>query len=226
MDNLLHYNEIARAVRLLCQSAVGLTADANGTDTVTVGSNKLFAINDAVELADDDTPAEQYEVVDKVGLTAVQLDAAVSGEFTVAKNAVLRLATPLLPDLKWVGQGRPLVMPQPPGLQLPGIVVEPAVLDQPLSAGTNRSVQQDYHYRLYYLQRPAAGQHANRDLLEQTGKLFNLLMRDIYLGGSCWYSQIIRVDPASAIQRHFANQGIELDVVEIELVARRLEGVA
>ena len=226
MENLLHYNEIARAVRLLCQSAVALTEDTNGTDTVAVGSNKLFSINDEVELADDDTPAEQYEVIAKVGLTSVQLNAQVAGEFTVANNAVLRLATPLLPGLKWVGQGRPLVMPQPPELQLPAIVVEPAVLDQPLSAGTNRSVQQDYHFRLYYLERPAAGQHANRDLLEQTAKLFNLLMRDIYLGGSCWYAQIIRVDPASAIQRHFANQGIELDAVEMGLVARRLEGIA
>jgi len=113
MENLLHYNEIARAVRLLCQGAVALTEDTNGADTVTVGSNKLFSINDEVELADDDTPAEEYEVIAKVGLTSVQLDAQVAGEFTVAKNAVLRLAAPLLPGLKWVGQGRPARQSRP-----------------------------------------------------------------------------------------------------------------
>ena len=225
MDNMLHYNEIARALRLLCQSAVALAEDTDGTNQISVGSNKLFSLGDQIKLADDDTPAEQYEVVSLVGLTGVQLDAQVAGQFTVAKNAVIRLAQPLLPDLKWVGQGRPLVMPQPPDLQFPGIVVEPAVLDQPMSEGTNRSVRQDYHYRIYYLLRPA-GAVTSEVLLEDAGKLFNLLMRDIYLGGSCWYSQIVRVDPASLTQRHFADRGIELSVVEMELVARRLEPIA
>ncbi len=225
MDNLLHYNEIARAVRLLCQSTVALTEDTDGTNQVTVGSNRLFSVGNDVELLDDDTTAEQYEVTALVGLTGVQLDSVISGEFTVANNAMIRLAEPLLPELTWGGQGRPLLMPQPPELQLPGIVVEPAVLDQPMTEGTNRSVRQDYHYRVYYLLQPAASQYGNQVLLDQAGKLFSLLMRDIYLGGSCWYAQVTRVDPASAVQRHFADRGIELSVVEMELIVRRLEPI-
>lgn len=226
MENLLHYNEIARAIRLLCQSAVALSADTDGTDKLSVGSNELFEVGDQIELIDDDTPAEAHEVIAKTGLTGIQLNSTVAGEFTVANNALLRLASPLLADLKWVGQGRPLLMPQPANLQLPCIVVEPAVLEQPLSEGTNRSVRQDYHYRIYYLQRPAPGEKGNENLLAEAGKLFNLLNCDIYLGGSCWYAQVIRVDPTCPIQQDFADRGIELNVVEMELIARRLEAIS
>ncbi len=222
MENLLHYNEIARAIRLLCQSSILLSEDTEGTDQVSVGSNRLFSIGDQVELVDDDTAAEAYEVSGLVGLTIIQLDSTVSGQFTVAKNALVRLAEPVLDNLHWVGQGRPLVMPQPPELQLPAIVVEPAILDQPMGEGTNRSARQDYHFR-YYLERPAAGSRRNEAFLDRVGELFSLLTRDIYLGGTCWYAQIIRLDPDPSVQQHLAEQGLSVDVAEIELLARCLQ---
>jgi len=223
MVDLFHHNEIARAVRLLCQSSVALTQDTDGTDTVWVGSNELFAVNDTVELLDDDTSAEQHQVAAKVGLTKVQLDEVVTGTFTVANNAALRLAPAVLPDLKWVGQGSPEIMPQPPDVQFPAIVVQPATLEQPIGDGTNRSFRQDYHYLIYYLCRPAIGDPSNPPMLEESGKLFNLLMQDMYLGGSCWYSQVIRLEPAPKVQQQFLRRDIPVSVVELELVARRLE---
>jgi len=223
MDNLLHYNEIARAIRLLCQSSILLSEDTDGTNQISVGSNRLFSVGDQVELIDDDTAAETYEISGLVGLTSIQLDSAVSGQFTVANNAMIRLAEPVLDDLHWVGQGRPLVMPQPAELEIPAIVVEPAILDQPMGEGTNRSVRQDYHFRIYYLERPAAGSRRNEVFLERVSELFSLLTRDIYLGGTCWYAQIIRLDPDPPVQQHLAEQGLNVDVAEIELLARCLQ---
>ena len=223
MDNFLHYNEIARAIRLLCQSTVLLSKDTDGTDQISVGSNRLFSIGDEVELIDDDTPAEAYEVSGLVGLTIIQLTTTVSGQFTVANNAMVRLAEPVLDDLRWVGQGRPLVMPQPAALEVPALVVEPAILDQPMGEGTNRSARQDYHFRIYYLERPAAGSRRNEAFLDRVSELFSLLTRDIYLGGTCWYAQIIRLDPDPPVQQHLAEQGLSVDVAEIELLARCLQ---
>jgi len=223
MENFLHYNEIARAIRLLCQSSVLLSEDTDGIDQISVGSNRLFSIGDQVELVDDDTTAESHEVSGLSGLTNIQLDSVVSGQFTVANNAVIRLAQPVLDDLHWVGQGRPLVMPQPAELEVPAIVVEPAILDQPMGEGTNRSARQDYHFRIYYLERPAAGSRRNEAFLDRVGELFSLLTRDIYLGGTCWYAQIIRLDPDPPVQQHLAEQGLSVDVAEIELLARCLQ---
>jgi len=223
MENLLHYNEIARAIRLLCQSSVLLSEDTEGTNQISVGSNRLFSIGDQVELIDDDTPAEAYQISGLVGLTIIQLDSTVSGQFTVANNAMVRLAEPVLDNLHWVGQGQPLVMPQPPALELPAIVVEPAILDQPMGEGTNKSVRQDYHFRIYYLERPTAGSRRNEAFLERVSELFSLLTRDIYLGGTCWYAQIIRLDPDPSVQQHLAQQGLSVDVAEIELIARWLQ---
>jgi len=225
MENLLHYNEIAQAIRLLCQSSVLLSEDTEGTDQVSVGSNRLFSVGDPVELVDDDTSAETYEVSELVGLTIIQFTTTVSGEFTVANNAVIRLAEPVLDNLHWVGQGRPLVMPQPAELQVPAVVVEPAILDQPMGEGTNRSVRQDYHFRIYYLARPAAGSRRNEAFLDRVSELFSLLTCDIYLGGTCWYAQIIRLDPDPPVQQHLAEQGLNVDVAEIELLARCLQPI-
>ena len=225
MENLLHYNEIARAIRLLCQSSVLLSEDTEGTNQISVGSNRLFSVGDQVELVDDDTPAETYEVSGRPGLTIIQLTTTIAGQFTVANNAMVRLAEPVLDDLHWVGQGRPLVMPQPAALEVPAIVVEPAILDQPMGEGTNRSVRQDYHFRIYYLERPAAGSRRNEAFLDRVSELFSLLTRDIYLGGTCWYAQIIRLDPDPSVQQHLAEQGLNVDVAEIELLAWRLQPI-
>ena len=225
MENFLHYNEIARAIRLLCQSSVLLSQDTTGTDQISVGSNRLFSVGDQVELIDDDTPAESYEVSELVGLTIIRLTTTIAGQFTVAKNAVIRLAEPVLDNLHWVGQGRPLVMPQPAELEVPAIVVEPTILDQPMGEGTNKSVRQDYHFRIYYLERPAAGSRRNEAFLERVSKLFSLLTCDIYLGGTCWYAQIIRLDPDPPVQQHLAEQGLNVDVAEIELLARCLQPI-
>ena len=223
MVDLFHHNEIARAVRLLCQSSVALSQDTDGTDTVAVGSNELYSINDGVVLVDDDSPAEQYQVVAKTGLTQVQLDTNVAGSFTVANNAVLRLFPAVLDDLKWVGQGSPEIMPQPPQAYLPAIVVQPSTLNQPLAKGTNKGIRQDYHYLVYYICRSTPGEPSGPPVLEEVGKLFNLLMQDMYLGGSCWYSQIVRLEPVSAAQDKLQRQDIPVSVAELELVARRLE---
>jgi len=222
MVEMLHYNEICAAIRRLVQSSVALSADAGGSDIVTVGSNRLFVVADSVALRDDQDQSEEHTVAELIGLTQVKLDSAVTGEFLVANGAILQHNPVLLPELRWVGQGLAQIMPQPPETQLPCVIVQPVRLDQPLTEGTNRAYQQNYHCLVYYLQRPTPGQAGSVELMEQAATLFNLLMQDPYLGGSAWYAQVVRVEPEAAPLRRLREAGVNVVGVEMEIMARRL----
>lgn len=222
MVEMLYYNEICAATRRLVQSSVTLSADGGGSDTVTVGSNRLFAVGNAVVLRDDQGQSEEHTVAELIGLTQVRLDSVVTGEFLVTKGAILQHNPVLLPQLKWVGQGLAQIIPQPPETQLPAVIVQPARLDQPLTEGTNRAYQQDYHCLVYYLQRPTPGEAGSVELMGQAAVLFNLLMQDPYLGGSAWYAQVVRVEPEAGPLRRLREAGLQVVGVEMEIVARRL----
>jgi len=223
MTQMLHYNEICAALRGLVQSGVALTENAGGSDLVSVGSNRLFSPGRGVALTDDEGHREEHTVSEVVGLTQVRLDAPVSGEFLVENGAALRLNPPALADLKWIGQGLPEIMPQPPATHLPCLIVQPGRMEQPLAAGTNRAYQQDYRVRLCYLERPAAGEASGVEVLEKAGTLFDLLMADPYLGGAAWQMQVVAVEPQPQEVRRLREAGLEVIGVAIEVLARRLE---
>lgn len=223
MPPRLHYHEICQAVRRLLQSGVALTADTDGSETVLVGSNRLFSIGQSVTLTDQSGRTEAHTVAGLTGLTQVELDGAVVGEFRVSQGAMLRGEPAALADLKWIGQGRPEVMPQPPETRLPAVIIAPGRMEQPLSAGTNCAWRQDYRVLVYYLERPAPGRLAGVDLLERADTLFSLLGSDPYLGGAAWYAQVTRVEPDPPALAKLRQAGADLIGVELEVLVERME---
>jgi hypothetical protein len=219
---MLQYNEICAALRRLVQSAASLTADAVGSDLLSVGSNRLFQVGDTVILTDSEGHTETHTVVELVGLTGVRLDGPVVGSFTVAGGAEVQRLPALLPDLHWVGQGQPGLGPQPVEGRLPCVIVQPAAMEQPLAAGTNCAYQQNYHCLVYYVQRARPGKTASVELMDQVAELFDLLMADPYLGGTAWYAQVVRVDPAPPALTRLREGGLEVVGAEIEVVAQLL----
>lgn len=221
--DMLHANEIARAVRLLCQGGVALRQDCIGSDVVVVGSNMLFEVGDEVELLDDDTQPEAATIASKSGLTDIVLQQPVSGAFEVVRGAWIRLASPRVADLKFVAQGRPELVPEPRGETFPCIVVKPGVVRQLGQEGANKAFQQEYDIHVYYVRKHRPGEEASVRALDEAAALFNLLMEDTYLGGTCWYSQVTRVDPDDPTGTGFRERRIPLDVIRLDLTARRLE---
>ena len=61
------------------------------------------------------------------------------------------------------------------------------------------------------------------ETLQGAGELFNLLMSDTYLGGTCWHSQVTAVNPEPAVQERLREMERPLRVVELQLVAKRAE---
>jgi len=218
--DMFHQNEIARAIRLLCQGAAVLTADTEPGYEVSVGSNELFAIGQQVRLRDS-AGSEEQTVAAKVGLTTVRFTEELEGEYLVGRGARLEVLDGALGEVQWVGQGSPELMPRSPADRFPCVLVMPGVMRQPLNAGSNRVFQQDYEFAVYYVTRYEEDQQANIEVLDRAAALFNLLMADTYLGGTCWHSQVTEVDPEPAIQRRLRDQENPLRVVELTVLARR-----
>ena len=59
--------------------------------------------------------------------------------------------------------------------------------------------------------------------LDDAAALFNLLMKDVYLGGTCWYSQVTGVDPNDPFGERLRGRGLPLTVVRLDVIARRRE---
>ncbi len=218
--DMLHHNTIARAIRLLCQSAVSLSIDTTpGENQVQVGSNELFKVGDNVVLRDS-AGSSEHVVDSQTGLAMITLTGTV-GDFQVNRGARLQLASPRLPDLAWVGQGSPELLPRAPTEQFPCVLVMPGEMRQPFNAGGNRVFQQEYTYHVFYVEEYSDGQSANLSVLGNAETLFNLLMQDTYLGGTCWHSQVTAVDPAPTIAERLREQERPLRVAELTLVAKR-----
>jgi len=220
---MLHYNEIARALRLICQGAVALIQDTDGTDTVQVGSNRLFSVGNAVVLTDVNGASEEHTVLELIGLSGVKLDAAVTDEYKVDAQARLQLATEYRPDVKWIAIGRPEAIPVPSRLNFPAIVIEPGAMKQPANTGSNRTYQQEYTLQIYYIDRCDEGMEADMDAIEEAGELFNLVMSDPYLGGSCYHSQVVEFEPSSKAEQKLRSKELPLRVVRMEILARRAQ---
>ncbi len=219
----LHYGEIARSLRLVCQGAATLSVDTGPTDTVTVNSNLLFSVGDEVVLADASGAAEEHSVVQLIGLHGVRLDAAVSGAYTVAAQGRLQLAAALRPEVKWVAVGRPEAIPEPARLEFPAVIIAPGTMKQPPDEGSNRAYEQKYTLQVYYVDRYQEGVEADMDALEEAGRLFNLIMADPYLGGTCYHSQVVEFEPSPQAEEKLRSKELPLRVVRMEVLAQRME---
>ncbi len=218
--DMFHQNDIARAIRLLCQGAAALTADTVPGYEVTVGSNELFATGQQVRLRDS-AGSEEKTVGAKIGLTTVGFTEELEGEYLTSRGARLEVMDGVLSEVQWVGQGSPELMPRSPAERFPCVLVMPGTMRQPLNAGSNRVFQQDYEFAVYYVTRYEEDQRANIEVLDRAAALFNLLMADTYLGGTCWHSQVTEVEPEPAVQRRLREQEKPLRVVELTVLARR-----
>ena len=218
----LHYNEIARAVRRSVQDGRLLTADAGLTDVLNAASAGI-QVGDGVEIGDDGGVSERGTVSEVPDAGTIRLVAPLAGTYTVSRNAMLRPVRTGEPDLKWIGQGPVELMPEPRLVDLPCAVVCGGAIEQPLTSGTNRSYTQDYRYHVYYVQRLDADEAGDANVMDESGVIFRRLMADTYLGGTCWYSQVVRVDPQPKSGEVLRGRGMAVRVVEMELVARRAE---
>jgi hypothetical protein len=225
MREAYHHGEVVEAICLACQGMAKLVLDTDGTEAIYVGSNRLFGIGATVELLDDDGASETGTVAELVGLGQVVLDAPVSGSFEVAHGARVGLLGASVPELSWVGHGRPALAPSAGPSRFPCVVVEPQRLVQPLRGGTNRSVTQSYWTSVYYIRRHSEGEEQERHVLEQVQLLFDLLMADPYLGGTCWHSQVSMVDCCPQAEAVLRERGAGVRVVKLDVVAQRSESV-
>ena len=220
MIDMFHQNEIARAIRMVCQSSTALTADVSEGSELSVGSNTLFGPGQFVRLRDS-AGEEELEVVQTVGLTTVVVGEEIEGEYLLERGARLQRVGGGLQGLAWVGQGSPELLPRSPADRYPCVLVKPGIMRQPPGEGSNRTFQQDYQFEVYYVERYEDGQRANIEVLDRAGELFNLLMEDTYLGGTCWYSQVIEVDPEPSVQAKLCSREMPLRVVKLTVLARR-----
>ena len=217
---MFHQNEIARAIRLICQSSAALAEDVSSGSVLNVGSNALFAAGQPVRLRDS-AGHEELTVQQTAGLTTVVVSETIEGEYLMSRGARLQRMGGGLEDLAWVGQGSPDLLPGSPADRYPCVVVKPGTMRQPPGEGSNRTFQQDYQFEVYYVARYEEGQRANIEVLDAAGDLFNLLMEDTYLGGTCWFSQVTEVDPEPREQVKLREREMPLRVVKLTVLARR-----
>lgn len=223
MVDMVHYDDIAQALRLVCQGAVALRMDTDGSDAVTVGSNELFSRGDTVALRDNLGHEEAHVITDFIGLTQVVLEATVLGNFAVSGGARLQIVNESEEELKWVAVGRPEALPMPAKLEFPAVVVEPGVMKQPANAGSNCTYQQEYTFNVYYLERWEEGADADMAAIKSAAKIFNRISSDPYLGDSCYYSQIVEFEPACSAEKVLRGKDLPLRIVRMEVHAQRAE---
>ncbi len=61
------------------------------------------------------------------------------------------------------------------------------------------------------------------DAIEKAAGLFNLIMSDPYLGGTCYHSQVVEFEPGPKAEQKLRSKELPLRVVRIEVLARRAE---
>jgi len=220
--DMYHHNAIAAALRRVVRGVVPLVASVSGGQGVDVLCGRMFASGQRVKLLDDMGLSEAH-VVAEVVADEVQLVDEIAHAFLTENGARLQLDEGVAAGLKWVAQGRPELAPTPRWGELPAVVVEPGSMAQPESAGTNRTYQQEYRFRVYYLRRAAEGEEASVALLDEVEELFNLIMSDPYLGRTCWHAQVTGVDTRPAEEEELRKKVPGLSVVRLDVLAERSE---
>lgn len=220
--DMYHHNAIAEALRRTVRGVAPLVGAVSGGQTVEVLCGRMFRAGQKVKLVDEAGLSEAHVVAEVVG-DEVRLVDEIEHAFTVENGAQLQIDEGVAAGLKWVAQGRPELAPTPRWGQLPAVVIEPGTMAQPENAGTNRTYQQEYRFRVYYLRRAAEGEEANVELLGEVEGLFNLIMSDPYLGGTCWHAQVTGVDTRPSEEEELRKKVAGLSVVRLDVLAERSE---
>lgn len=220
--DMYHHNAIAEALRRSVRGIAPLVSDVASGATVEVLCGRMFRAGQRVKLCDETGVSESHVVAEVLG-NEVRLADEVEHAFNVEDQAWLAINEGVPAALKWVAQGRPELAPTPRWGELPAVVIEPGTMAQPESAGTNRTYQQEYRCKVYYLRQTAAGEEASVELLTEVAELFNLVMSDPYLGGTCWHAQVTAVDTRPAEEETLRKKMPGLSVVRLDVLAERSE---
>ncbi|MHB8996916.1 MAG: hypothetical protein ACYC63_16860 [Armatimonadota bacterium] len=219
--DMYHHNAIAEALRRTVRGIAPLVAEVSEGTSVEVLCGRMFASGMRVKLIDEAGQSESHVVAEVVG-DEVRLVEEIEHEFTTAAGARLQLNEGVPAALKWVAQGRPELAPTPRWGQLPAIIIEPGTMSQPENAGSNRTYQQEYRFKVYYARQAAEGEQAQVEMLGEVGEIFNLIMSDPYLGGTCWHAQVTGVDTRPREEEELRGKAA-VSVARIEVLAERSE---
>lgn len=196
------------ALRLLCQARVKLTADCSASDSVTVGSNAIFAAARAVTLRDDNTSAEAATVSTITGSTGITLTAACTGAFTTAQNATIGWATPPLAvgSTGFVADGRPrLIVDTDDSTVLPSLVVWR--VNSATVGGGNVTRHIRHTYRILVAREISAATTPRSLMQASLDAICNVLEQDREVGGQAWWSRVIGSNPDSTFAGVFSGLG-------------------
>lgn len=219
---MFQFSAVAEAVADLCRGAARLRNDTDGTDLVSLGSNRIFAVGDQVEVSDCFGQRELRTVVATSGLHSVRLDGPISGMYLVGNRASVRLVGDVVPALAWVNRGVPELLPELTAARFPCAIVAPRQLVQSDENATNRAVSQDYTVDVYYIRARRGAEAEETALLEEVGKLFNIIMSDPYLGGTCWHSRVDTVAHDREIEQELRERGTAVRCMRLAVRGRAL----
>jgi hypothetical protein len=219
--DMYHHRAIAEALRRTVRGIAPLVADVAGGFSVEVLCGRMFAAGMRVKLVDDGGQSESHVVAQVLG-DEVRVFEEIEAEFTTAAGARLQIDEGVPAALKWVALGRPELAPTPRWGQLPAVVIEPGAMSQPENAGSNRTYQQEYRFKVYYARRAGEGEQAQVEMLREVGELFNLIMSDPYLGGTCWHAQVTGVETRPREEEELRGKAA-VSVARIEVLAERSE---
>jgi hypothetical protein len=189
---------ITEAVRLLVQSRTKLTADCVASDMLQVGSTELFrespgrpaypitGLSIAATLQDEQSGPETVTIVQISSLHMLWLASPCTGTYRTAKAASIGLAAPRLSlgSEAAVSEGRPEAIIDPATSALPAVAVFERKGEMSGDGG-NRVYLQRRLIEVYYIRRRRLGEQSAVELKLATQTLKNLLMEDMYLGGTC-----------------------------------------
>jgi len=221
---------ITEAVRLLVQSRVKLTADCDASDAVQVGSTELFrdgpgrpaypitGLSIPATLQDEESGPEAVTIAEISSLGTLQLASPCTGTYTVANAASIGLAQPRLAlgSEAAVSEGRPEAIIDPATSALPAVAVFERKGEMS-SDGGNRVYRQRRVIDVYYVRRRQAGEQTGVEQKQAVQTLVNLLMEDMYLGGTCGNCWVSGWDFEPQQQEGY--DWAALDVSRVELTA-------
>ncbi|MFQ5810250.1 MAG: hypothetical protein ACE5JM_11580 [Armatimonadota bacterium] len=225
---------ITEAVRLLAQSRVKLAADCAATDTVQVGSTELFregpgrpaypitGLSIAATLQDGASGPEAVTIAEVSSLDTLRLSAPCIGTYRTANGASIGLAQGRLTlgSEAAVSEGRPEAIIDPATSALPAVAVFERKGEMS-SDGGNRVYRQRRVIDVYYIRRRQAGEETGVEQKQAVQALVNLLMEDMYLGGTCADAWVSGWDFEP--QQREGYEWAAIDVSRVELTAESWE---
>lgn len=235
MLDMFNSAAITEAVRLLVQSRAKLAADCAASDTVQVGSTELFregpgrpaypitGLSIAATLQDEESEPEPVTISEISSLTTLRLASPCSGTYNVSRAASVGLAEPRLSlgSEAAVSDGRPEAIIDPATSALPAVAVFERKGEMSCDGG-NRVYRQRRVVDVYYVRRRRVGEEAGVEQKQAVQALVNLLMEDMYLGGTCSDCWVSGWDFQPQQQEGYDWAALDVSLVELTVEAWRV----